>query len=57
MEKSKNRDQLDIAFYERVENISKFLEDLENKHQELKTIYAPKVTMGKAVEWIDENDV
>jgi uncharacterized protein YicC (UPF0701 family) len=56
MNKSKNGNELEVSFYEQVKNISKFLEDLENKHQELKKMYAPKETMKKAVDWIDNND-
>ena len=35
---------------------ARFLEDIENLHQKLKKIYAPKDTMDKVVQWIDEND-
>lgn len=44
------------AFDSRVKEISKFLEQLENKHQELKKANTPEQTMVKAVDWIDKND-
>ncbi|MBI3415497.1 MAG: hypothetical protein HY043_09280 [Verrucomicrobia bacterium] len=44
------------VFDGQVEKISKFLEQLESKHQELKKTNTPEQTMVKAVEWIDKND-
>lgn len=47
---------LKAAFDQRVKKISEFLEQLENKHQELKKTNTPEQTMVKAVQWIDDND-
>lgn len=47
---------LKTAFDQRVKKISEFLEQLENKHQELKKTNTPEQTMVKAVQWIDDND-
>jgi alanyl-tRNA synthetase len=44
------------AFDRQVRKISEFLEQLENKHQELKKTNSPQQTMVKAVQWIDDND-
>lgn len=44
------------TFDKQVKNISEFLEQLENKHQELKKTNTPQQTMVKAVQWIDDND-
>jgi len=44
------------AFDQQVKKISKFLEQLENKHQELRKSNTPEETMVKAVQWIDDND-
>jgi hypothetical protein len=44
------------AFDQQVKKISEFLEQLENKHQELKKTNTPQQTMVKAVQWIDDND-
>jgi hypothetical protein len=43
-------------FDQQVNRISLFLEQLENKHQELKKTNTPEQTMVKAVQWIDDND-
>ena len=47
---------LKCAFDQQVRRISQFLEQLENKHQELKKSNTPEQTMVKAVQWIDAND-
>ena len=44
------------AFNQQVKKISLFLEQLENKHQELKKTNTAELTMVKAVQWIDDND-
>lgn len=49
-------EDLKTAFDQRVKRISEFLEQLENKHLELKKTNTPEQTMVKAVQWIDDND-
>jgi FlaG/FlaF family flagellin (archaellin) len=43
------------TFDSRVKEISEFLENCENKSQELKATNTPEHAMDKAVQWIDEN--
>jgi len=47
---------LSKTFDQQVKKISLFLEQLENKHQELKKTNTPEQTMVKAVQWINDND-
>ena len=46
---------LKVTFESRVKEISEFLEQCENKSQELQKTYAPEQAMVKAVQWIDDN--
>lgn len=51
-----SKSDLKHIFEKQVKKVSEFLEQLENKHQELKKANSPENTMLKAVQWIDQND-
>lgn len=52
-----NNVPVEDAFHAEIKEMQKFLEALENRHQELKRKYTPEEAMAKIVEWIDERGV